>query len=175
MNLIPTRLRHAWLLAFAALLPDISAAQSDGQLAVTVQVLTAKARLGDVVPIEVILRNTSERSRLVLRGTPDFNEAGGIGVVAIDANGGQTRLAPTPSGLTVEQARAGSRRIVLEPQTAVGLQRSFRVADLFPRAGRYEIIASYASPLPTEIRPGLPGEVEGSLGVSTPLVFEVTP
>lgn len=175
MNPNPTRLRHAWLLAFAALLPGISAAQSDGQLAVTVQVLTTKARLGDVVPIEVILRNTSERSRLVLRGTPDFNEAGGIGVVAIDANGGQTRLASTPSELTVDQARAGSRRIVLEPQTAVGLQRRVRVADLFPKVGRYEIIASYASPLPTGARLPIPGEVEGSLGISKPLVFEVTP
>ena len=174
MNLNTMPVRFAWLLMLIALAPIAAIAQSEPRVEVTLHTPVTQVRRGQTLPVTVIVQSTEERRRTVLRGDPGFTEAGGIELVAIDEAGTEFRLSPTRSEWTRDQVRSGDRRVVLEPRTGFGMQRRVRAADWFPRAGRYELVASYASPLPVEgNRSVIEGDIEGSVGTSLPVVIEV--
>jgi hypothetical protein len=142
---------------------------------VAIRVSSQKVRLDQTVPVEVIVSNVSEKDAMVLRGKPAFNEAGGLDLVLIDSAGTRTRVPPTRNERTLDSVRAGSRRAVLAPQTSVVVQRRFRIVDVVSKPGRYALIATYASPLPTsDNRSVIDGELEGARGVSVPVALEVT-
>lgn len=174
MNFQPTLLRCAWLSA-AVLISIATPVHADALVNVTLKIPTTKVRLDQTIPVEVVFSNVSDTSRVVLRGKPAFNEAGGAELVLIDAVGVRTRIPPMRNERTLDSVRAGSRRTVLAPQTAVGMQRRLRLGDVVAKPGRYELVVNYASPLPSDDnRSVIEGEIEGSRAVSKPVVIEVT-
>lgn len=159
------------LLAFA---PCASMAQSGSTLLVEIKTPKTRLHLGGRMQMTVVLRNTGAQQSVVLRGDPGFSAAGGMELVVIDGQGVSHSLPPTSGDMTLEQAQAGTRRVVLPPGHGHAVYRQAHVQTFFPAVGRYQIRVNYRSPLPSAGNPSVvPSAVEGSEASSTPVAIEV--
>ena len=152
--------------------PSIAAPESSLDLLLRTSPTTL--RRDQMVTLEVVVQNVDGR-RVVLRGVPGFTDTGGVSLVVIDAGGTRTPVVLPSGELTADEVRSGERRTVLDAGESLGTYAQFNAADLFPRPGRYEVIATFTSPHPSaDNRSVNAAEVEGSRADSQPVVIEVT-
>jgi hypothetical protein len=140
--------------------PAAVQAQAAPKLEVTLEVSSRDVSSTDLVVLQVLLRNPRESGRVVLRGQPGFSAGGGLSLKVENSAGQVTTIAPTEGGLTLEEARTGSRRVVLGPGNGISVQRPELASDLFAQPGVYKVHVTYASPSPAQGNPdaGVGGE-----------------
>lgn len=174
MTLMPVFARVALAVSLIVGLSTPSMADPASSLDLLLRVSPPTVRRDQRVTMEVLVQNR-DRRRVVLRGVPGFTDTGGISLVVIDASGVRTPVELERGELSAAEVRSGERRTLLNADEALGTYVQFNAAKLFPKAGRYEIVASYASPHPSAgNRSVVAGEVEGSQAVSQPVAIEVT-
>jgi len=113
---------YALAIVFALFVASAATAQSQASVVVELRVPTT-LRLSRAVPMVVLVRNVEPQRRVVLRGQLGFSPAGGLELVVIDSQGNRHTIEPTAGDMTLEQARAGSRRVVLDAGHGMGIQR----------------------------------------------------
>ncbi len=173
MKTIRTATHYATVLLLA-LAANVSPAQSGPSVAVELRT-PPTIHLARAVPMVVLVRNTDpQHRRVVLRGQLGFSQAGGLELVIIDSQGTRRSIAPTPGDMTLEEARTGSRRVVLDAGHGMGIQRRTQALDMFPTVGHYQVQVNYRSPMPVNGNPSVIGdEVEGSEATSNVVDVEV--
>lgn len=155
----------------------IALAQRPDPLSLTIRTRTEPLSLSrGAFQVVAILRNQDNNRRVVLRGLPDYSEAGGL-TLRITDPGGTIRTLPATRGfITLEQARNGTRKLILKPGNGITVPRVEPANVIFPAPGTYRIQVSYQSPSPSSnnANAGRDG-VEGATATSQQVDVTVVP
>jgi hypothetical protein len=156
----------------AAMFSSPAPAQAPAPLELTLRAPTS-VHTDAIAEFQVILANRNPNRTVALRGGPGFSDAGGLVLVFVDDAGHRHVAPPAYSEVTLEQARDGSRALLLQPQHALSLHRRGRMSELAPGPGRYRVHVEYSSPTPLPAVASASSHVENATAVSPSFEIEV--
>lgn len=139
-----TRAATLLLIAMAALPVNVLAQKSN--LLVTAAVSPRPISHDSLVHLKARIQNDHWNRAIVLRGEPGWTTEGGVTLRVTDASGNARAIATELGGLSADEARNGSRKLVLNPGEGVSLTRQVAASQLFQRPGTYTVVVSYRSP-----------------------------
>lgn len=161
------------LLALTFALPSAALAEKPNLL-VTASISPRPISQDGLVHLEARIQNDSKSKSVVLRGEPGWTTEGGVLIRVTDTSGNSRVITSDLGGLSADEARNGSRKLVLKSGEGVSLTRQIAATQLFPRPGTYTVVVSYRSPQPGNGNRSVnPDDLEGEAAQSEPITVVV--